>query len=164
MSMSKIRLRHLVENHVKHAKLTQDLLDHPNQLLGTILVGNNLVNIAASAIATSIAIYFWNNKGVGIATFLMTLLILIFGEITPKNIAIDYTEEILPAGTHYVECRLFETILFLRKGHVLPLIKPAKTTAELDYASLKFICYDADPKDYALYNDDGFTRNLPFTF
>ena len=95
MSMSKIRLRHLVENHVKHAKLTQDLLDHPNQLLGTILVGNNLVNIAASAIATSIAIYFWNNKGVGIATFLMTLLILIFGEITPKNIAIDYTEEIV---------------------------------------------------------------------
>lgn len=76
----------------------------------------------------------------------------------------DYTEEILPAGTHYVECRLFETILFLRKGHVLPLIEPAKTTAELDYASLKFICYDADPKDYALYNDDGFTRNLPFTF
>ena len=76
----------------------------------------------------------------------------------------DYTEEILPAGTHYVECRLFETILFLRKGHVLPLIKPAKTTAELDYASLKFICYDADPKDYALYNDDGFTRNIPFTF
>ena len=95
MSMSKIRLRHLMENHVKHAKLTQDLLDHPNQLLGTILVGNNLVNIAASAIATSIAIYFWNNKGVGIATFLMTLLILIFGEITPKNIAIDYTEEIV---------------------------------------------------------------------
>ena len=95
MSMSKIRLRHLVENHVKHAKLTQDLLDHPNQLLGTILVGNNLVNLAASAIATSIAIYFWNNKGVGIATFLMTLLILIFGEITPKNIAIDYTEEIV---------------------------------------------------------------------
>ena len=76
----------------------------------------------------------------------------------------DYTEEILPAGTHYVECRLFETILFLRKGHVLPLIKPAKTTAELDYASLKFLCYDADPKDYTLYNDDGFTRNLPFTF
>ena len=76
----------------------------------------------------------------------------------------DYTEEILPAGTHYVECRLFETILFLRKGHVLPLIKPAKTTAALDYASLKFICYDADPKDYTLYNDDGFTRNLPFTF
>ena len=76
----------------------------------------------------------------------------------------DYTEEILPAGTHYVECRLFETILFLRKGHVLPLIEPAKTTAELDYSSLKFICYDADPKDYALYNDDGFTRNLPFTF
>lgn len=95
MSMSKIRLRNLVENHVKHAKLTQDLLDHPNQLLGTILVGNNLVNIAASAIATSIAIYFWDNKGVGIATFLMTLLILIFGEITPKNIAIDYTEEIV---------------------------------------------------------------------
>ena len=76
----------------------------------------------------------------------------------------DYTEEILPAGTHYVECRLFETILFLRKGHVLPLIKPAKTTVELDYASLKFICYDANPKDYTLYNDDGFTRNLPFTF
>lgn len=95
MSISKIRLRHLAENNIKNAKKTQDLLEQPNRVLGTILVGNNLVNIAASAIATSLAIQIWHSKGVGIATFFMTVVILIFGEITPKNVAMDYTEEIV---------------------------------------------------------------------
>ncbi|MDO4792973.1 MAG: hemolysin family protein [Filifactor alocis] len=95
MSISKIRLRHLAENNVKNARKTQALLDEPNKLLGTILVGNNLVNIAASAIATSLSITLWEGKGVGIATLVMTILVLIFGEVTPKNLAMDYTEEIV---------------------------------------------------------------------
>lgn len=107
MSISKIRLRHLAENNVKNAKQTQALLDEPNKLLGTILVGNNLVNIAASSIATSIAITLWKDKGVGIATLVMTILILIFGEVTPKNLAMDYTEEIVLAITPFMRKLVF---------------------------------------------------------
>lgn len=93
MSINRIRLRHLVENNVKNAKATQDLIDSPT-LLGSILIGNNMVNIGASAIATSLAIQIWNKKGVGIATVFMTVVILIFGEITPKSIAMEFSEKI----------------------------------------------------------------------
>lgn len=93
MSINRIRLRHLVENNVKNAKATQDLIDSPT-LLGSILIGNNMVNIGASAIATSLAIQIWNKKGVGIATVFMTVVILIFGEITPKSIAVEFSEKI----------------------------------------------------------------------
>lgn len=93
MSVNRIRLRHLVENNVKNAKATQDLIDSPT-LLGSILIGNNMVNIGASAIATSLAIQIWNKKGVGIATVFMTVVILIFGEITPKSIAVEFSEKI----------------------------------------------------------------------
>lgn len=75
----------------------------------------------------------------------------------------DYTEEILPKGNHYVECKLYETILFLRKGHVLPLIHPEESTAKLDYNTIQYLCYEADPKDYFLYNDDGFSRTIDET-
>lgn len=93
MLVNRIRLRHLVENNVKNAKATQDLIDSPT-LLGSILIGNNMVNIGASAIATSLAIQIWNKKGVGIATVFMTVVILIFGEITPKSIAVEFSEKI----------------------------------------------------------------------
>ncbi len=93
MSINRIRLRHLVENNVKNAKATQDLIDSPT-LLGSILIGNNMVNIGASAIATSLAIQIWSKKGVGIATVFMTVVILIFGEITPKTIAVEFSEKI----------------------------------------------------------------------
>ena len=69
----------------------------------------------------------------------------------------DYTEEILTKGDHYVTCNLFETLLFLRKGHVLPIAKPAMTTAEIDNSTITYLTYEADEKSYELYNDDGFS-------
>ncbi len=72
----------------------------------------------------------------------------------------QYTEEILNKGNHYIKCGLFETILFLRKGHVLPLAAPALSTAEIDYSTINYITYDADPLDYELYNDDGISRKV----
>jgi len=68
------------------------LKDDPQRMLATILIGNNLVNVAASAIATSIMIGIFKNYAVGIAIGVMTLLILIFGEITPKSIAAKNNE------------------------------------------------------------------------
>jgi putative hemolysin len=95
MSLSKIRLRHMLEEEVKGADRVSDLLKNPSRMLGAILVGNNIVNIAASALATSIAItVFGPVRGIGISTGVMTLLVLIFGEITPKSIATERSEQI----------------------------------------------------------------------
>lgn len=94
MSLSKIKVRHMVEEGVKGAELVSKLVADPGKLLGVILVGNNIVNIGASALATSLAIDFFGSAGVGIATGLMTLLLLIFGEITPKSFATKNNEAI----------------------------------------------------------------------
>lgn len=93
MSLSKIRLRHLEDAGVKNAELVNKLLEHPNRLLGAILVGNNLVNIGASALATSIIMKLTGASGVLWATLMMTVLILIFGEITPKSLAALHSEK-----------------------------------------------------------------------
>ncbi|MBN2259536.1 MAG: HlyC/CorC family transporter [Clostridiales bacterium] len=105
MTLSKIKLRHMVEEKVKGAGLVQKLVDNPNKLLGAILVGNNIVNIAASAIATSLAISYFGNKGVGISTISMTFIVLIFAEITPKSLAAQKPEK--------VSLRLSKVIYFL---------------------------------------------------
>ena len=94
MSLSKIRIRHMVEEGVKKSTTIQRLVDSPNQLLATILVGNNVVNIGASALATSLAIESFGDTGVGIATGAMTLVVLMFGEITPKSLAAQYSEKV----------------------------------------------------------------------
>ena len=94
MSLSKIRIRHMLEEKVKGAKLIHKLTENPNKLLGTILVGNNIVNIAASAMATSLAISIYGDKGVSISTVVMTILMLIFGEITPKSYAAQNSEKV----------------------------------------------------------------------
>ncbi|WP_250278644.1 HlyC/CorC family transporter [[Clostridium] colinum] len=93
-SISKIRLRTMVDENVKNAKLIQNVLKEPGKLLSAILIGNNLVNIGASSLATSLAIDKWGSKGVGIATGLLTIIILIFGEITPKTFATKNAEKI----------------------------------------------------------------------
>jgi CBS domain containing-hemolysin-like protein len=86
MSANRVRIRELVNEGDKKAERVDKLLEDQTKLLTTILIGNNLVNIAASAIATSIAIDIFGSKGVGIATGVVTLVILVFGEITPKSI------------------------------------------------------------------------------
>ncbi len=94
MSLSKIRIRHMVDEGVKGAKLVEKLTEDPNKLLGAILIGNNIVNIGASALATTIATELFGSTGVGIATGVMTILVLIFGEITPKSIAKQKSEKV----------------------------------------------------------------------
>ena len=94
MSLSKIRLRHMVDEKIKGADIINRLIENPSKLLGAILVGNNIVNIGASALATSLAIKRFGSAGAGIATGLMTLLVLIFGEITPKSLAVQNSEKV----------------------------------------------------------------------
>lgn len=94
MALSKIDVRYMVEQNIKGAKLVSMLLEDPNKLLGSILVGNNLVNIGASSLATVIAMGLFGSSGAGIATGVMTLLILIFGEITPKSLSTQNAQKI----------------------------------------------------------------------
>lgn len=94
MALSKIRIRHMVEDGVKGAKLVEKLTEDPNKLLGAILIGNNIVNILASSLATTLFVSLVGPGGVGIATGVMTVLVLIFGEITPKSIAKQKSEQV----------------------------------------------------------------------
>ena len=94
MSLNRFRLKHLQNNKHRGAIRAGKLLDRPDRLIGLILIGNNLVNILASAIATVIAIRLWGNPGIFIATLALTLVILIFSEITPKTIAALHPEEV----------------------------------------------------------------------
>ena len=94
MTLSKIRLRHMVESEISGANLIDKLLKNPSKLLGGILVGNNISNIGASALATSLAINHLGPSGVAIATAIMTVLVLIFAEITPKSLAAQNSEKV----------------------------------------------------------------------
>ena len=86
-SISNVKARHIAKSRSKRNTLIKKMKEDPHKLLSTILIGNNLVNVAASALATALAIELAANHAVGIATGVMTLAILIFGEIFPKSIA-----------------------------------------------------------------------------
>jgi len=94
MSINRYRLRHMVQQNNAGAKRVQFLLDRPDRLIGLILIGNNLVNIAASALATIICLRWFGDAGIVVATFGLTLIILIFSEVTPKTIAALHPEAV----------------------------------------------------------------------
>ena len=94
MSLSRIKIRHMEEDGVRGAKLVGSLIEDSNRLLTSILIGNNIVNIAATSISTSLFISLWGQQGVAAATALMTVLVLIFGEITPKTISANNPEKV----------------------------------------------------------------------
>jgi len=94
MAISKLRLEHLAETRPVRAKLVKGVLKRPERLIGTILLGNNLVNVAMSAIATAFAISFWGERGIIYVTVALTLTILIFAEITPKVYAKYFNERV----------------------------------------------------------------------
>ncbi|MEM1143025.1 MAG: HlyC/CorC family transporter [Pseudomonadota bacterium] len=132
MSLNRYRLKHLRKKQHRGAIRASRLLERPDRLIGLILIGNNLVNIAASAIATVIAIRLYGDAGIVIATFLLTIVILIFSEVTPKTIAALHPE----------------TIAFPASVVLLPLLRvfmPA--VAAVNYVSngiLRILGFDPD--------------------
>ena len=115
MALSKIRIRHMVEDGVKGAKLVEKLSEDPSKLLGAILIGNNIVNIGASALATSVAVKAIDESSVGLVTVIMTILVLIFGEITPKSIAKQNSEKVALAVSKPINIivKLFKPFIFV---------------------------------------------------
>lgn len=92
MSLNKHRLKHLADEGNKPAKRAFDLLMRPDRLLGVILLGNNFVNILAASLATIIGLR-WGDAGVLMMTVILTILVLIFGEVAPKTYAALYSEK-----------------------------------------------------------------------
>ena len=87
MTINRYRLRHLADRGHRGARLAQNLLERPDRLIGLILLGNNFVNILASSLATIIALRIGGDNAIAIAAGLLTLIILIFAEVTPKTLA-----------------------------------------------------------------------------
>jgi putative hemolysin len=143
MSISKIDARHMVDQNIKNAKIVSKLVEDPNKLLGAILVGNNIVNIGASSLATVVATGILGSAGAGIATGVMTLLVLIFGEITPKSLSTQKSQEVAcfvarPISlvvlifTPVVKVLMFISNLMIRLfGGKIDTSKPFITTDEL---------------------------------
>ncbi|MCL1138888.1 HlyC/CorC family transporter [Shewanella pneumatophori] len=94
MSLNRYRLRHLANSGHTGATRAIKMLERPDRLIGLILIGNNLVNILASAIATIIGIRLFGDVGVAISTGVLTLVVLVFAEVTPKTVAALHPERI----------------------------------------------------------------------
>lgn len=99
-SISKVKALHISKDGTKTGQLIMEMKEDSDTLLTTILIGNNLVNIGASALATYLSISFFQSNAVGIATGVMTILILVFGEIFPKSFA-NHNNVLVSRGVIY---------------------------------------------------------------
>lgn len=117
LSVSKIKIRTLAEEGNKKAKLVESLLDDQDRLLSAVLVGNNLVNIGASSLttATIMAIFGDGAQTVAIATGIVTLCILVFGEITPKSFATQNADKLVFALAPFIRfvCVITKPVVFV---------------------------------------------------
>jgi Mg2+/Co2+ transporter CorB len=150
MSLNRYRLRHLASNDHKGAQRALKLLDRPDRLIGLILIGNNLVNILASAIATIIGMRLFGDMGVAIATGVLTIVVLVFAEVTPKTFAALHPERIaFPSSillgwllillSPLVKAINLITSMFLR----LMGIKTVKTSDALSQEELRTVVHEA---------------------
>ncbi|WWR14927.1 hemolysin family protein [Lachnospiraceae bacterium JLR.KK008] len=143
-TVNKIRIRTLIEEENRRAVTVQKILDNYSKMLSTILVGNNIVNISASSLATTLAIRIWGSYAVGIMTGALTLFVLLFGEIMPKTWAMYNSEKIslAYAGIIYSLMVLFTPIIFVvdrLSGAIMLLfhINTAKTQSAMTERDLK---------------------------
>ncbi|MFC2007594.1 HlyC/CorC family transporter [Chloroflexota bacterium] len=94
ISLQRFKLKHLVNTEVKGAKQVAKIIERPERFLSVVLLGNTLVNAAAAALATYMAVSFWGEQGIIIATIGLTVILLIFCEATPKTIAAQHSEKL----------------------------------------------------------------------
>lgn len=101
-SANRMRIRSMANEGSKSALRVQQIHARYNKMLSTILIGNNVVNISASSIATSMTIRLWGNTAVGIVTGVVTLVVLLFGEIVPKTWAGSHADQIALAYSNVI--------------------------------------------------------------
>ena len=120
-TVNKIRIKHLARNGNKQAAGILKLLEHFDEVLSTILVGNNIVNIATASIATLLCIKLFGDEGsVSIATAITTVFVIVFGEISPKSLAKEYSEPFLLAVHKLL---WWNTVLFTPFNYIFKQLK-----------------------------------------
>jgi CBS domain containing-hemolysin-like protein len=114
-TVNKLRIRTLADDDVRGAKTVSKLIEEPGKMLNAILIGNNIIKLSASALATSMAIKHFGNQWVGLVIGFLTFLLLIFGEVTPKSIATIYAEKMAlrVAAPVYFLTKLLTPIIFI---------------------------------------------------
>ncbi len=108
LTLNRYRLRHLADQGHRGARIARTLLDRPDRLIGIILLGNNFVNIMASSLATIIALRIGGEAAIGIAAGILTLVILIFGEVTPKTFAALHPERLA-----FIAARVYRPLILI---------------------------------------------------
>ncbi|MEK6691380.1 MAG: hemolysin family protein [Nitrospirota bacterium] len=94
IAVNKFRIRNLIEKGDKKAKTVQKIIDQHDRFFGTVILGGNFFTVLATSSATAVALNLFGKDGVAIATIVMTILTVIFGEFTPKTIAVSYSEKV----------------------------------------------------------------------
>ena len=114
-SINKIRMKNMANNGDKKAASVLELIENYDKFLSTILIGNNIVNISASSLAAVLFISHFPKHGASISTAVMTIVVLIFGEITPKSIAKDFPEKFAMFSVPFVKvlCFILSPINFI---------------------------------------------------
>jgi len=150
MSLNRYRLRHLASKGHKGAMRSMKLLERPDRLIGLILIGNNLLNILASSIATIIGLRLYGDAGIAISTGVLTLVVLVFAEVTPKTFAALHPERVAFPSSHILRVLLialspFVKIINLITSGVLKLvgIRSVKTSDALSQEELRTVVHEA---------------------
>lgn len=152
LTLNRYRLRNLVRQGHRGALLAQKLLEQPDRLLGVILVGNNFANIAASSIATLLALDLYGDKAVAVAAGLLTFIILVFAEVAPKTLAALYPERIAFPAAYVLRPLLFllyplvwiTNILANSLLRLLGISLARKSTDEITADELRALVREAD--------------------
>lgn len=150
MTLNRYRLRHLASSGHKGAIRATKLLDRPDRLIGLILIGNNLVNILASSIATIIGLRLFGDIGIAISTGVLTLVVLVFAEVTPKTFAALHPERIAFPSSFILQFLLIVLSPFVKivngiTSGVLKLagINSTKTSDALSQEELRTVVHEA---------------------
>jgi Mg2+/Co2+ transporter CorB len=140
MSLNRYRLKHLVKENNKAAIRADKLLKRPDRLLGVILIGNNFVNILAASLTTVLCLNLFGDKGVVIGSIVLTMIILVFAEITPKTFAALNSEKVaLPASLilKYLQKLLRPLVVFVNyfTNFFMKLLGTKETTLNEDLST-----------------------------
>ena len=141
-TVNKIRMRTLADAGDDRALFVLKVIGNPSKMLSAILIGNNIVNLYASSLSTMLATKLWGNEAVGLATGVLTLLILVFGEITPKTISTISAETIALRFARYIY------VLMVVLTPVIAVVN------QLSFMVLRLLRVDPNKKAEAITEDE----------
>lgn len=169
-TVSKIRIRSLCEEGNKRAVKVNMIIEDSGKMLSAILIGNNIVNIGASSLATTLALHIWGSYATGIVTGVLTLIVLIFGEITPKTLATIHAEKIalMYSNVIYSLMWLLTPVIFVVNKLSLGVltifrVDPSKKTSTITETELRTIV-DVGHEEGVIESDERKMINNVFDF